>query len=272
MKIAIAGAWHRDVAWGLRVIDAAHTAGCQFLLHTGDLGIGMPPGESDAAPYEEALDARLDEHGMEMLFCRGNDDNFDVLRDLPFHPEGGRKLTGRIRMLDGDFVTLTDGYGSVTVAGLGGGASPDWPERLQREENIGVSRTIYWPEEVVSRFAARRLMEENAGRRVDILISHEGPIEAYQSGKLSFLASQDLFYRPAAESDAIVISAVGKQLLPKAHFFGHPQQRVSLWDGQSDHIEYLESLAAEGSLKGNVVVYDSCSEHVKTLEMGLSNG
>ncbi|MNW66159.1 hypothetical protein D3C74_446040 [compost metagenome] len=59
-----------------------------------------------------------------------------------------------------------------------------------------------------------------------------------------------------------------RSLRPKAHFFGHHHRRLSLWDGQSDHTEYLECLSQDGSVAGNAVVYDTISERLSGLQIG----
>lgn len=265
MRVAVAGDWHRNAAWALSAIDAAAEAGCKTLLQVGDLGLMWATAPEGPEAFGRLLERHLKHHGIMMYFCRGNHDRTDYLNALPFHPEGGRVVSDHIRHLDGDWVRIHNGDSSITVAGLGGATSSDRLKRQEWEREHNRPRSIYWSDEVVSRFAVRRFLEENPPSPVDIFISHEGPIESYRSGKLAFRKTTDPFYRLSAKADAIEVDLARRILWPKAHFFGHHHQRLSLWDGQSDHLEMLECLAADGSTLGNIVIYDSVAERVTGL-------
>lgn len=265
MKVAVAGDWHGNSEWALAAIDAAHEAGCRVLLHTGDLGVGMP----NRRPYEQELETRLAERGMMLYFVRGTHDSHDAVHLLPRDDDGCRVVSDHVRMLEG-WMRLEDGDGSVTLAGLGGASSSDRLERIRIEKANHVPRTLFWPEEVVSRFTVRSFLDKDTPRRFDIFLSHDGPIEAYSAGKLGFRESRDPFYQPSAEGDAIEISMARRRLKPVAHFFGHHHKRMSLWDGQSDHVELLECLGADGA-PGNIVCYDTMSQRITELAVEVGN-
>lgn len=265
MRVAAAGDWHRNAAWALSAIDAAAEAGCKTLLQVGDLGLAWATAPEGPKAFDRLLERHLKFRGIMMYFCRGNHDNVDFLDTLPFHPDGGRVVSDHIRHLDGDWVRIHDGDDSITVAGLGGATSSDRRQRQAWEREHNRPRSTYWDDETVSRAAVRRLFADDVPTRVDVLITHEAPTYAYRSGKLPFYPTSDPYYRYSTKVDAELIAATIKRLSPKAHFFGHHHQRLSLWDGQSDHTELLECLAADGSALGNVVVYDSFAERVSGL-------
>ncbi|WP_231913762.1 MULTISPECIES: hypothetical protein [unclassified Rhodococcus (in: high G+C Gram-positive bacteria)] len=81
-RVAIAGDWLANTAYGAVAIAHAAKRNADVLIHLGDFGYAF----TDA--YLDALDRALDEHDLVLGFVEGNHENFDWLLAQPIASDG----------------------------------------------------------------------------------------------------------------------------------------------------------------------------------------
>jgi hypothetical protein len=161
-RILVAGDWHGNTAWALRVIRQAPSllAGEEqrIILVLGDLGIW--PGPAGRA-YLARLDAALAAARAELSFADGNHEDFTQLAELRPGPDGRAQVTDRIWHLPrGHRWTW---HGRAWLA-LGGGVSLDKAVRTEGRD--------WWPQEEIT---AAQEAAAIAGGHADVLVSHDCP-------------------------------------------------------------------------------------------------
>jgi len=254
--LAMSGDWHGELGWGIAVLRAAKDEGASLLVQTGDFGFSWPG--LDRVRAVDKLNKAAENIGLPVLFVRGNHDNAPDFFKLQPEPEGYAKLREWIWYLpDGARVEWEEG---VTIGGLGGATSSDAGWRLEDEARRRKHRTLYWPEEVVDRRGAVRLMQ---GGPLDVLVSHDLPAGPWEEGY--WRISRDPGFERSAMIDKEIIAGVREATTPRLHVFGHWHIRKSIDTGQPGHL--LEGLGMNGHRLGNLFSWDSETNKITDLEV-----
>jgi Calcineurin-like phosphoesterase len=184
-KIIVAGDWHGDRGWALKVIWEAKSlpeGDPRVILHLGDFGIW--PGHSGER-YLRELSWALDQADAVLWFVDGNHEDFSQLAGYPAAPDGLGRVTDRIFHLPRGHRWTWHGR---TWLALGGGVSVD--KSIRREGRD------WWPEEEITGEQERMVI---AGGHADVLVSHDCP-----AGVMHSFAPPPAFWdlRDLARSDA----------------------------------------------------------------------
>lgn len=245
-KLAISGDWHGDLGWAIACLKTAKEADASLLTQLGDTALEWPGAEKTR--MADRLNRAAAETGIPIAFIRGNHDNVDALFPLEHEPEGYAKLREWVWYIPDGARFEWDG---VTIGGLGGATSIDSEWRLQEEARKRRPRTLFWPDEVVSREAAQRLMAANAP--VDLLLTHEMPAGPWLATYDPKTLDPDI--EKSAARDREIIAEVRAVTKPRLHAFGHWHIRKSIDTGNSGQL--LEGLGMNGDRLGNLIIWDS---------------
>lgn len=164
MKVLIAGDWHGNAIWGVKVIHHAKRSHCDAIVHAGDFGYWDDPILGSTRKYLKKLHEALEKTDLHLYWVDGNHECHTHIEDMvrTCGKDAPIPITGSPRIH-----YLPRGYrwewlGKTWMA-LGGAVSVD---RLHRK--AGKS---WWPGEVLSDADV-----EYASRNpVDIIISHDCP-------------------------------------------------------------------------------------------------
>lgn len=247
MKIALLGDVHGELGFALASLRTAKSSGAELVGQLGDLGAPWPGQLKYAMTDRLSLECeRLD---LDFLWIRGNHDSWNDL--MPLRPEPGEgfaRMRERMWYLPDGAVAEVNG---VRIAGLGGATSIDRLWRLS-EENMGGykrPRTMFWPEEMVSRGASARLMLTGS---VDLLLTHEAPQQVFEEGLLQFRGTPvDPDFEADSQMDIALVTRVRAATQPRLHAHGHHHQRVTSADGS------IIGLGRDGDRTGALVLWDS---------------
>jgi hypothetical protein len=160
-KIIVAGDWHGDREWALKVIREAKELpgyGPRIVLHLGDFGIWRgAAGER----YLRELSRALDQADARLWFVDGNHEDFSMFPGFPLTPDGSGWVTDQIFHLPRGHRWTWHGR---TWLAIGGGVSVD--KSIRREGRD------WWPEEEITDEQERDVI---AGGHADVLVSHDCP-------------------------------------------------------------------------------------------------
>lgn len=162
LKVAFAGDWHGDTAWGMKVIQNLPNWGATTLIHLGDFGIW--PGERGAR-YLDALDRTAQQAGVRVLIVPGNHEDYDQIDALTPNTDGMLPIRESLLLLPrGYHFTL----GDFSFLAVGGAASID-----RNVRRVGES---WWLGEFITEadVAAAKASVDRYGRP-DFMITHEVP-------------------------------------------------------------------------------------------------
>lgn len=154
-RVAIAGDWHANTAYGAVAIAHAAKRNADVLIHLGDFGYAF----TDA--YLDALDRALDEHDLVLGFVEGNHENFDWLLAQPIASDGLRYLRNRIVHLPRG---LRWRWGNTRCLAVGGAYSID---RFLR-----IPGTSWWPQETITDDDVRRIADAGPA---EVMFCHDCP-------------------------------------------------------------------------------------------------
>lgn len=207
-QVAIAGDWHGNAAWALRVIQAAAAAGITRILHVGDFRIGPWPG--DGGRYLAQVSGECLRLGIDLWITPGNHENWKTIDDLV----ADQVTPGPALLAPGVFV-LAQGshweWDGVRFGSLGGAFSVDKDFLIEGED--------WWPREVPTDADVEAL----GHGKLDVLITHDVP-----SG-VRLKTAFKLPYRLERPSQAVrdllgrTVAATG----PSRVFSGHWHQRTT---------------------------------------------
>lgn len=207
-KIAIAGDWHGNTAWAIRMISiAAESFHVDTLLHVGDFGFW--PGHRDNEEYLDQVDTALADAGnMILLWIDGNHENHHALAALPLDEHGLRPIRPHIWHMPRGFRWTWLGK---TWMGLGGAYSVDRKFRTPGRD--------WFPEEALTMTDVRHASE---GGPVDVMITHDCP-EGVDIPTLRKTAAEGW---PAtdinsSENNRHALRLVCDAVTPKLLFHGH---------------------------------------------------
>lgn len=172
-RIVVAGDWHGNVPWAVRVIREAPAftgPGRTLILHLGDFGIW--PG-ADGHDYLEAVTAALEEADAELWFIDGNHEDHPALRRhqdewgasaslVPIRPANAlRTSPSRLFWAPRGFRWTWHGR---TWLALGGAVSLD---RARRRAGLD-----WWPEEEIATAQAELALRDGPA---DVMVTHDCP-------------------------------------------------------------------------------------------------
>ncbi|WP_415853607.1 metallophosphoesterase family protein [Sinomonas sp. G460-2] len=185
--------------------------GIDTLFQVGDCGLLFP--DISREKMVRRLDYFMEQASARMWWIDGNHDNHPALRELPLQADGTRRLTDRLTYLPRGVVVDFDG---VRVGALGGAFSVD---RAWRKEG----KTLWAAKEEPAEAEANLLIENVAGKRLDVLLVHEAP------AGVTGLKGMDL--PPEIEAQANVtrelLQRIVATLRPRVVFCGHWHLRHS---------------------------------------------
>jgi len=157
-RVLLAGDWHGNLGWALRVVDYAAEQGAHTIVHVGDFGIWQG---ISGMKYLRRLDQRLTERGLRLVFVDGNHENHDLLATYPVGADGTTPITATIRHLPRGHRWVWHGH--IWLA-LGGATSLD--------RDIRVPWVDWWPGEAITAAQAARVIADGP---VDIMLCHDAP-------------------------------------------------------------------------------------------------
>jgi hypothetical protein len=209
--ILLAGDIHGDHNWlRTELAFAARQNGCDRIIALGDFGMFWNPA---ALPKLRRTVAHCKSMGVDLWFLDGNHENFDLMKDFKFDPDG-EKVPVYNEDLGLTYLSrgATFEWDNKTVMAFGGAFSIDKDSRQPHRS--------WWPDETITEGQVRYV--EDSPTKVDILLSHDVP---ELPAKLdSFLhTGWDLPYKLEAESrtNRKMLRRVFDTVEPSAVYHGH---------------------------------------------------
>ncbi len=154
-RIALAGDWHANLAYGQKAIRHAGLRNADVMIHLGDFGFAF----TDA--FLDGLESELEAAGLVLGFVEGNHENHDWLLAQPVADDGMRHLRDRILHLPRGFRWS---WGSTRCLAVGGAYSLD---RVLRTPGKS-----WWPQEMLTADQVRTIGEAGAA---DVMFCHDCP-------------------------------------------------------------------------------------------------
>jgi Calcineurin-like phosphoesterase len=162
--VALAGDWHGNIPWALRMVAAAHDAGVRVIVQLGDFGFWRD--DPSTRKYLRRLERLLGELDMTLYWVDGNHEDHVRLLKQPLAVDGTRPISDHVVHLPRGFRwTWRDGDGiDRSWLALGGAVSVD---RVCRTPGRS-----WWPEEAIT---STDVSAAIAGGAVDIMVTHDAP-------------------------------------------------------------------------------------------------
>lgn len=216
--IAVAGDWHGNEDYALKIIALMEEAGVTALVHTGDFGF-----THKESYYMQVLEAALAPADMLLIWVDGNHEHHTNLLMEPLDPEDGfRKLTPHIwHAPRGHRWDFQEG---ITWMALGGAASVD---RITREEGFD-----WFPEEYLTREDVEKAKRPG---EVFVMVAHDAPrqtphLQNRLAGRGSIWPPEDI---TLSERNQDFVQEVVEAKAPLVLFHGHHHHRYSDWVGKT---------------------------------------
>lgn len=244
-RIVIAGDWHANATWGVRVIEASAAQGIKRILHVGDFGAAFPCSDSS---YEQRLSDACVKHDVQVDYIPGNHDPHPYLNALPLDDEGFAPLVPGIR-----FIPRSHRFkiGGRTFGGLGGAFSIDYQQRT-----AGVD---WWPEEQVHEDDVAKL----GTKSLDVLLTHDAPVQMTPHSPFRVPDFMELQSRISRR----LISQAVKNTEPALVFCGHWHQRRT---EQIPHVKTVAHILDREFSTGNAVVLDLATLTIQPLQVDVN--
>lgn len=181
MRVMVLGDTHGDSKWAVEVTRIAAEHGAKRILQVGDFGywprMNLTPYATHAEWFLGEIDWACDDYGLvEWIVIDGNHDDHQSLAELDGQPDndGMRRLSRRVRYSPrGNIFKLED----TVIGTLGGAASIDAyleDAGLTLEHPEPYRRGWDWFPELEQ---PTQDIVEGLSTRVDLLLTHEAPIE-----------------------------------------------------------------------------------------------
>lgn len=236
MKVLIAGDWHGNAMWGVKVIHHAKRSHCDAIVHAGDFGYWDDPILGVTRKYMKTLHAALEETGLHLYWVDGNHENFDLIKENPYpyaYP--------RIHYLPRGY--QWEWLGKTWMA-LGGAVSVD---RLHRKEGKS-----WWPGEVLS----DEDVEYASRSPVDIIISHDCPSGVDIPGITAKGGHWPDFILQESEDHRRKVQKVVEATKPSYLFHGHYHRSyIGGYQYRDGSHCYIRGLDMDGTtLEGNCAI------------------
>ena len=247
-RVAVAGDWHGDAQWAVKMIHVAAEQGATHLVHLGDFGYRF------SVSFLDALQRALDECGIILGFVDGNHEDFSWLNAQAFAADGTRHLRERIIHLPRG---LRWTWGDLSLLALGGAHSVDRQSRVP-----GAS---WWPEETIT---LRQAHEVTTGGHADVMFTHDVPAGVPVEG----LAPPGTF--PAAEIRTAdqhreLLRQVTDVVRPSALWHGHYHARYDAWLHGADYRTRVRGMSRDNdSTRANMMVVSVADLAAESLSEG----
>lgn len=157
-RVAIAGDWHRNTDWAVRMIERAHREFADTILHLGDFGYWSG---GDTEHYLDTLQQALLNDMTFLLWIDGNHEDHERIEDLPSDASGLHPIRPNIWHIPRGF--RWHWHGKTWLA-LGGAASVD---RKFRTPGLD-----WFPGELITLADIDRA---TAGGHADVMLTHDCP-------------------------------------------------------------------------------------------------
>ncbi|SOD75075.1 calcineurin-like phosphoesterase family protein [Jatrophihabitans sp. GAS493] len=215
--VAMAGDWHGNLGWVLRMIPIVFDAGVKVIVQLGDFGYWRD--DNDTRKYLLRLAQQLTKRDMQLYWLDGNHEDHTRLQALPRDADGTRPISPGITHLPrGHRWTWHDEAGTPhTWLALGGAVSVD--------RNARKPGRSWWPEEEITDADVRVATERGP---VDVMVTHDAPAGVEVPG----------LEDNAWPSDALVDADGHRQRLRDVVDVLRPKQ---LWHGHY-HVRYEAEL------------------------------
>ncbi|MGY3567962.1 metallophosphoesterase family protein [Sinomonas sp. RB5] len=226
-RFAVLGDLHGNVMAARLAAKAMRAAGLQVMLQVGDCGLLWP--DMGRQKMVRRLDSFMEQSSAQFYWIDGNHDAHPSLRELPLQADGSRRLTDRLTYLPRGLVAEIDG---ALIGALGGAFSVDAAWRKE-------GKTLWAELEAPTEAEAAQLIENAAGRRLDVLLTHDAP------AGVTSLRGLDLPPELAARANVTreLLQRTVQALRPRIVLCGHWHVRhsdVFQWDdGSSTRVEVL---------------------------------
>lgn len=201
-KILCVGDWHGSTNWAIQCVELAEEKGCSKLYQVGDHGLGFDGYDK----FNRKISKRATELGIDVYFHRGNHDS-TVVADKYISKLDSEKFYEIYPHL----FYVPDGtaweWDGVKFFAAGGAVSVDKEWRVFDKS--------WWPAEITAPEMVERAAQVGP---VDILLTHDGPLETVDKLGLSPLSGT--LYRECYINRSI-ISDILTETNPIKHIFGH---------------------------------------------------
>ncbi|MGY3567788.1 metallophosphoesterase family protein [Sinomonas sp. RB5] len=236
-RFAVLGDLHGNVMAARLAAKTIRAAGIHTMLQVGDCGLLWPGLGRDKVVRR--LDFFMEQSSARFYWADGNHDA-PPLRGLPLQSDGTRRLTDRLTYLPRGLVLEIDG---ALIGSLGGAFSVDAAWRVE-------GKSLWAAEEEPTEAEAALLVENAAGRRLDILLTHDAP------AGVTGLRDPDLPPELAARAHVTreLLQRVVDTLRPRIVLCGHWHVRYTdLLQWQDGSCTKVEVLAADEMWKDSMV-------------------
>lgn len=211
-KIMVAGDWHGNEFWAVKMLEYGAEQGADVCVHVGDFGFWRDNNQSNL--YLKTLEKKLNALGIMLYWVDGNHEDHDrIARQLP-----GRELT-----VMGEYphiIHLPRGFrwnwwGQTWMA-LGGAYSVD--------RHMRVKGKSWWPEETLS---DEDIAYAKRDGEVNIIVAHDAPFDAEIPG-ISKVGGPSMFPPEAivaSEYHRLSVQEVYDAKKPSVFIHGHYHRR-----------------------------------------------
>lgn len=233
MKVLVAGDIHGNTRAGLALVEKAVANKASVIIQCGDMGIW--PG-FDGIEYLDALNARLREHGRNLLFIPGNHEDYDQLDR--YESNAPRSKAGQVYLRSHILMVPRGCYwkwGNKYFMGVGGAVSIDKQWRTPGKS--------WWAGEQLTDDQAYGIVKKMNDRRtngrpdVDYLFTHDCSDKTPFYGRLK----PDLDSKIHRQRMDAVIEAVR----PTIHFHGHMHTRYDWQNPISNGTHWVQTYGLE---------------------------
>lgn len=239
--VVIAGDWHGNTAWALRMLGVCADQNVSVLVHLGDFGFW--PGRK-GREYLDAVEAALESTDQILYWIDGNHEDHDALDAWPVEQDGTHRIRDRIFHLPRGFRWTWQGRSWMA---LGGAHSVDRNHRTPYVD--------WWPREFLSPDEVQRAID---GGAVDVMVCHDAPLGAdvpvlrlgpkgWQPEEIAMSVRHQRLIRE-------VVDAVRPVHLWHGHYHDRYEGVLRLDDG---HVVKVHGLSCDGtSADDNLVAVD----------------
>lgn len=221
--VAMAGDWHTDIEWMLKIIRASHEASpFTILFHAGDFGYGLHKDDASEISAMERLSALLVELNIIVYITLGNHENWEKFNGLEPDEDGTIHLWENIYAFPRGYRFTVNG---VNFTSLGGAASINY---LDLQEGYD-----WFRDEAITMGDIYRLSDEPT----TVFITHDAPVEVKSlHSRLNKLSENwpEAGLRYSEQSQQMISSALAK-VEPLLLFHGHY------------HTDYMEPVEINGN-------------------------
>lgn len=239
MKALIAGDIHGNIDHLEMLLRQCDAVDASHLVACGDFGFW--PHMEWGLEFMGDVDAACEMSGVTLIWVDGNHDNHDRLEEMRCDP--ATQWSGELMRTSGSTWHCGRGMsftlGDLECVGFGGAYSVDWMHRREGRD--------WWAGELITREQVDAMRERRAGRRADVLFTHEAPVAGERPA--SKYAPDDLSYKdeiPESIEQRLLMAEVTDIARADVQFTGHHHVRRSfVREGVDGHRTSVQVLARD---------------------------